>query len=508
MSHARLVLQGSASNTLRLLLSILSAAFLPPFLVRHLSQAEYSAWVLILQLSAYVSLLDLGLQTAVGKFVAEYHAMGDRETNRRLVSTSLSTIIGAAVIAAGFVVVMVVRVPELFHQMPQGLLSEVRLSLLVVGLSSAFALPFSPFLSVFTGLQDYGFPTVLTIISKVLSGMALMALLVLHRGLVELALAIAFFNVATALAQFQGWRKYARELVAFSFPFFDRKSAIQLTKYSGVLVIWTLAGLCVSGLDLVIVGHFDYKNTGFYAVGASVTNFMLMIVTGTMGPLIPAISSLQAGRTPGQIGDLTVRATRYGTLLICLSGLPLVIGAYPLLNLWVGREYAVHSVLFLQLLVLGNIIRQLAYPYSLVVVATGKQHLATGAAIAEAVVNLGLSIWLAQRMGALGVAIGTLAGAFVSLCLHFVVSMRLTKPTVSFERQRLLMQGLLRPLACILPSLLLYPYWERRQMIASNSPLLVVWFVCTAAIAWTIGLKAVERHHIIMAVLRRDARVH
>ncbi len=30
---------------------------------------------------------------------------------------------------------------------------------------------------------------------------------------------------------------------------------------------------------------------------------------------------------------------------------------------------------------LGNIVRQLTYPYSLVVVATGKQHLATIAAI-------------------------------------------------------------------------------------------------------------------------------
>jgi len=482
---------------------MLVAAFLPPFLVRHLSQAEYSAWVLILQLSAYVNLLDLGLQTALGKFVAEYHTSGDRDSNRRLVSTSLTVISGAALIGAGIIVVMVSRVPELFHQMPAALLPEVRLSLLAVGLSSAFALPFSPFLSVFTGLQDYGFPTVLTVISRMLSAVALMVLLLLHGGLVQLALAIAGCNIATAIAQFHGWRRYARERVAFSFPFFDRKSALQLTKYSGVLVIWTLGGLCVSGLDLVIVGHFDYRNTGFYAIGASATSFMLMVVAGLLGPLLPAISSLQSSKTPSQIGDLTVRATRYGTLLLCLLGLPLLIGAYPLLSLWVGHEYALRSAVFLQVLVLGNIIRQLGYPYSLVVVATGKQHLATGAAIAEGVVNIVVSVWLVQKIGAIGVAIGTLVGAFVSVGVHFAVSMHFTKSTVFFERTRLVLQGFLRPLACIMPSLMLFPFWERAQMIPAKPPLLLIWFVSTATIVWTLGLKAEERRRIKTILFRR-----
>jgi len=286
-------------------------------------------------------------------------------------------------------------------------LPEVRLSLLTVGLSAAFALPFSPFLSVFTGLQDYGFPTVLTVISRLLSAVALMVLLLLHGGLFQLALAIAGCNIATAIAQFHGWRRYARERVAFSFPFFDRKSARQLTKYSGVLMIWTLGGLCVSGLDLVIVGHFDYRNTGFYAIGASATSFMLMVVAGLLGPLLPAISSLQSSKTPSQIGDLTVRATRYGTLLLCLLGLPLLIGAYPLLSLWVGHEYALRSAVFLQVLVIGNAIRQLGYPYSIFVVATGRQHLATGAAIAACIMlrpDGGL------LLSAVGLYLGVLAG--------------------------------------------------------------------------------------------------
>ena len=53
--------------------------------------------------------------------------------------------------------------------------------------------------------------------------------------------------------------------------------------------------LLISGLDTTIVGHYDYAETGFYAVAASATNFMLLIVGSLMAPLMPAASS--AGTT-------------------------------------------------------------------------------------------------------------------------------------------------------------------------------------------------------------------
>jgi Na+-driven multidrug efflux pump len=93
-----------------------------------------------------------------------------------------------------------------------------------------------------------------------------------------------------------------------------------------------------------------------------------------------------------RIGELCIRTTRYCALLLCLLGLPLVLGSYPLLSLWVGKKYAAQSALYLEVLFLGNIVRQLAFPYILWVVATGRQHLATIAAISEACVNVMVSV--------------------------------------------------------------------------------------------------------------------
>jgi O-antigen/teichoic acid export membrane protein len=202
------------------------------------------------------------------------------------------------------------------------------------------------------------------------------------------------------------------------------------------------------------------------------------------------------------MGELCIRMTRYCALLLCLLGLPLVLGSYPLLSLWVGKRYAIQSALYLQVLVFGNVVRQLVSPYIMFVVATGKQHLATIAAIAEAAVNLVLSIWLVQRIGAVGVAVGTLAGAFVSFSVHLLVSMRYTQSTILIPRGRYLGQGVLRPLLIIVPSLCLYPFWRKLSMVPAQPAVLAAWAVVTVAMAWWVVLTAKDRQELSAGLLR------
>jgi O-antigen/teichoic acid export membrane protein len=189
-------------------------------------------------------------------------------------------------------------------------------------------------------------------------------------------------------------------------------------------------------------------------------------------------------------------------LLLCLIGLPLMIGPYSLLKLWVGHDYATRSALFLQVLVLGNFIRQLANPYALVLLATGQQHLATVAAVAEALVNLSLSIYLVQRFGAIGVAIGTLVGAFVSVGLHLTVSMKLTRSMISMSRRKFVLTGLLRPLLCVIPSTLLIVLWKESGMPPIGIPMILISFLATAAIGWLVGLTNAERNDLLSVIHR------
>ena len=500
--NKRRILEGSASNLLRVVLSMLVSLVLPPFLVHRMSTAEYGAWVLILQLSAYVNFLDLGLSTAIGKFVAEYEATGDQQASRRLVSTAFSALCIVSFLALAALAVITWNLPAFFHQIPPPLVPQVRIALAAVGASTCLGLPLSVFASIFNGLQRYGFPTVLYTASRVGSAVALIAILLLHGTLVQMAVTLAIFNIATALLQVYGWQRLLRDRVGFSLFHFESQTARRLAEYCGVLSLWTFGNIFISGLDTTIVARYDFASTGFYAVAASATNFMLQLVGSLMSPLLPALSSAHLQRTPAQMGELIIKTTRYGTLLLCVLGAPLIVGAYPLLYAWVGGHYAARAALFLRLLVIGNVIRQLAAPYSLAVVAMGRQRLATASPVAEAIVNLVASVLLARRMGAVGVALGTVIGATVGLLLHVSVSMTLTQSVSAIRRMQFLLQGLLRPAACVLPFAVLYPLWRGTALLPLPAPLLVLAALASVATAWLVAMDADERRRS-QTMLRR-----
>ena len=134
--------------------------------------------------------------------------------------------------------------------------------------------------------------------------------------------------------------------------------------------------------------------------------------------------------------------------------------------------------------------------------ATGKQHLATVASIVEACVNIVLSIWLVQKIGAIGVALGTLIGAFVSIGLHWLVSIPRTQATISISRPRLLNQGVLRPLLVIAPFLAAIPFWQKLNMLPAPPAILAICIILTIAIAWWVSLTAQDRRDF-GAVLHR-----
>jgi O-antigen/teichoic acid export membrane protein len=263
-----------------------------------------------------------------------------------------------------------------------------------------------------------------------------------------------------------------------------------------------IAMLCISGLDVTIVGHYDYLQTAYYSIATLLVAFVLMVMSAMLNPLMPASSALSTHRSPVEMGELVAKVTRYSTLILLLTGLPLIVFGYPILRLWVGEQYALHTLPYLRILVGANIIRNLCAPYATVIVATDRQSAAIGAAVSEAVVNLSSSIYLAGRYGAIGVAIGTVLGAFVSVALHFGITMRFTHRTLAISRLGLFGKGMLQPAIIAIPSLVMLPLgWSPAQ--ALRAPMMLAWCVTTFVFAWYGGLTVSDRTDAIRVFRNR-----
>jgi O-antigen/teichoic acid export membrane protein len=475
----------------------LVALVLPAYLTHHLPVETYAAWVLILQLGAYVSYLDLGIQTGVSKFVAEYDARGDEAGAGRHASAGFALMILAGLLGIVLTLVLAWQVPRLFSTMPANLYHDVRISVMLLGSSLSFGLVCAVYSAVFLGLQRYWIPMTISIVNRTSFAAVILAVVALRGNLTAMGMAVALVNFVTGVLQVVAWRKKARH-VRISIGFTDSRALKVVVRYCSLQSISIVAMLCITGLDVTIVGHYDYLQTAYYSIATLPTIFALSIIGSMMGPLLPASSAMSTQRSASEMGDFLARITRYTTAMLLLTGLPLMVCGSPILRLWVGAEYAYRTLPYLRILVFANVFRNLCLPYATMVTATGRQRAAVASALCEGIVNLGSSIYLAGRIGAIGVALGTLLGSFVSVSLHFAISMHFTQQTLAISRSRLFLKGLLQPAIIAIPSLVLLPFWWSPTHMSLSAPFVMVWGISTLVFAWFGGLSKKERSRFML----------
>jgi O-antigen/teichoic acid export membrane protein len=81
-----------------LVIAVLSF-FLSPFIVHKLGNNAYGAWILLSSVVGYLGLLDLGVRSAVTKYVATLHAVGRHDKANHIASAALALFSGAGVAA-------------------------------------------------------------------------------------------------------------------------------------------------------------------------------------------------------------------------------------------------------------------------------------------------------------------------------------------------------------------------------------------------------------------------
>jgi O-antigen/teichoic acid export membrane protein len=500
------ILKNAFANVARGSTAALVVVLLPPFLTKSLSIEAYGTWLLILQLSAYVSFLDFGIQTAVGRFVAHTNELQDLKQRDSIVSTALAILTGAGVLAMLGIAALAWQLPNLFRDMPESLHQEARLALLFVGGSLAIGLPFSVFSGVFVGLQRYDIPAWVIGISKILGGVLAVILAQATHSIAWMGGGMAIATVGASLSQVLAYQKLARN-IQISRSLISSKAGKEIIEYCFGLTIWSIAMLLISGLDTMIVGYFDYKAVAFYSLAINLTTFLIGLNSSIFNVLMPSAAIMGAKEDYVGLGKLLIKSTRYSLIILILTSAPLVIGAEWILNLWVGPRYASSTAPILQILVIANVIRQSGFPYSILAIATGQQRKIIITPFIEGITNLIFSVVLVKSMGAKGAAIGTLMSGLLAIGLHLIYNVpRTTKIRVS--QKKLILEGLARPLLCLLPSCLMY--LTARTILLFNSTMEILYFIMgaigTLLMIWSYGLISDERKIIISHLFSKNSK--
>jgi O-antigen/teichoic acid export membrane protein len=274
------------------------------------------------------------------------------------------------------------------------------------------------------------------------------------KSIVVMSLVMAATNLLSYAALYACLRRVAPE-IHFRRKQVSRSTARMLRGYCFGLTVMVFSTLLVSGMDLVLVGRFDFGAVTAYSVAASLIAFMSGLLCAVLSVIMPHAAALHARGNAKGLGELTIAATRGSVLLLLLSGVPLLVYAAPILRLWIGSQFVRSGAPILAVLVVANIVRLIGASYATILIAAGQQGYIKISPLSEGIGNFAASVVLGHRYGAIGVALGTLLGSFVSLASHLLYSMPRTRPAIDFSRWQYVRSAVVIPALWTTPLLVL-----------------------------------------------------
>jgi len=385
--------------------TVIVGFFLTPFVLHYLGDVGFGLWILTTTVTGYYGLMDLGLRSAIVRYVSKDVASGDWEGVSRTASTTFFSYSIIGLLIALITLLVVWKFDILFHVAPQWSRSG-KLLLLVMGIGSAVTVPVALFGGILEGIQKFYFVgAVQTVTVLIRAGLIVLALRS-GFGLVTLGFIAIASNFCSNLLYWQALRRFCPSLHLSQSNV--QKSTFRMLFSFGIITFGiSMAQQLRFQTDSIVIGSFlSVQLITLFAIASKLVSYSGDAVQFMAQVFTPMSSHFEARGEHKQLQRILIVGNRYASLVILpLASILLILGK-SFIRVWVGPAYlSSYSVLVILTIPMTLYLAQAA---STKILFGMSRHGALAIALfVEGVANLGLSILLLRWYGVNGVALGT-----------------------------------------------------------------------------------------------------
>jgi len=500
------VMRNVASNWGAYVLAMAVNFFLSPYVVRHLGNNGYGVWTLILSLTGYLGLLDLGVRGAVTRYVAKFHSQAAHHNASNVASSAMLIFSSAGLIAFSTSVVFATLVVGRLRIPPQYLAAS-RIVLVITGLSIATSLVNGVFGGILVGLQRFDLTNGIEIANNLLRTFTIVLFLHLGYGIVTLALIQLGFTLARLAANVRMAHHLYPEL-RISPAFADRAGVKLIFSFSVFSFLMHVSASLIYASDNVVIGAFlPVSAVTFYAIGGNLAEYARTLVAGISQTMTPLASSAEAKEDRALMEKIVLLGSRAGTMVVLPIALTLMIRGSSFIGLWMGTQYADLSGAVIRILSLTLVFWAANSVTGGTLLGLSKHKPIVPMILTEGVCNLALSIFLVRRMGIVGVAWGTVIPSMASTFLFWPWYIR---RALRIHPLTYAISAWLRPLLAVAPFALatygIERYWRAEHLLAF---FLQITLVLPLALAgyWLVCLDGRQRGEYSRGISKSLVRV-
>ena len=492
---------GAILSYSQMFLGIIIGLAYTPVMIRLLGQSEYGLYNTVSSVISMLSILSLGFNSSYIRYFAGYKKNNDNESIYKLNGLFLIIflIIGAIACACG--IFLTVNLQFVFKD---GLtddeyaIAKILMILLTINLSVSF--PMSVFSNIISAHERFIVLKFLGMLKTVVSPLVTLPLLLMgYKSIAMVTVSVSIAIVADIIYVIYVFGNLKQKFVFHSF---DKGLFKRLLVYTSFIAINLIVDQINLNIDKLLLTR--YKGTiavAIYSVGFSLETYYQMFSTAISGVFTPRIHliynniELALEDKHRQMSELFTKVGRIQFAILALISSGLVFFGRSFIGFWAGEGYeeSYYVALLLIIPITIPLIQNLGIEIQR---AENKHQFRSIVYLIMAVLNLVLSIFLCQKYGAVGSAIGTAISLVVAngLIMNIFYQKKMGIDIVSFWKNICRMSvGLVVPIVLGILSMLYIEILSKWILLG-----LIIGYMAIYCISmWFLGLNRYEKDLVL-----------
>lgn len=499
---AKILVRSSTLRTVGFFANAGVALLLTPFLIHSLGDRMYGLWILVGSLLGFYWFFDLGLSSAIQRYLSRAIGNADTQEMNAIISTSLFLYFIIAFLTI-FILLVIMLVAPLFMSN----LVEVALFkkiVLICGLAISIGFPMYVFSGILVSYIRFDILVLIEIIKLAVRTILILFFLSRGHGIISLAIISFITAILGHIFTYIFSRKIAPD-ITFSPQYISQAKIKTLFKYSIFTLISSVADNLRFNLDNFVITAFVGLNfVTLYSIASRLVRYFSHFILNALGMMLPVFSQYEAKGDYEKIREKFLFVTKISGYLSVLIGGTLLIFGRSFIERWVGAEYA-QAYPVLVILTVPSIFALMQSPSVQLLFGISKNKFYAISNTAEGVANLILSLLLVRKFGIIGVAVGTAVPMIlIKLLVQPVYTCRLIGLSVRKYYLEILVSILLKSSAIlaifwVVTHSFIIPDYFRLSILA------ICEIVLFMGLVFFVGFKASERGYLRKTVFNSIA---
>jgi len=393
------------SNWIALGVNIIAGLLLTPLIISHIGKTGYGVWRLIGSFVGYYGLLNLGVASAIMRYIARYASQGDEKAINETSNTALTMFSCTGLLAIVLSFLLASPLAKFFNVSSE-YVNEFKFVIYILGIATGVSFPGNVFHTIITAYEKYILANFIKIITTLVRAGLIVLMLLKGLGIIGVAYATLISMIVMAGTNYLACKRFT-SVGRFQFKTVKLKVFRELLIYGGSTTVIAIANILRLNIDSIVIGKLvGIAKVAVYGIAALIIRYVLNLIVAGMSVLTPRFAALDGARERAKLQDLFMRSLLVSAVLsfgVCMF---IFIFGGRFIVFWVGEGFT-DAIPVLWILTIAYAVALSQNPGIGLMYALKKHHFYAAVTIIEAIANVILSILLAPKYGIIGVALGT-----------------------------------------------------------------------------------------------------